>query len=136
MAQCEFQKTNGKSCGAPALTGSKLCFFHDPSQAEQRKQAQSAGGLASSEGRSGSEWEQVEPLGLETIEGIVQLVTEQLNELRGLEPSPRKGTAIFYGVGLLVRLYEALVLERRLSEVERFHNVGHETWLLAYPQAK
>jgi len=78
----------------------------------------------------------VGPLGLETIEGIVQLVTEQLNELRGLEPSPRKGTAIFYGVGLLVRLYEVKVLERRLSEMERFHNVGHETWLLAYPRAK
>jgi len=136
MAQCEFEKTNGKSCGAPALTGSRLCFFHDPSQAEQRKQAQSAGGLASSEGRSGSEWEQVGPLGLDTIDGIVQLVTEQLNELRGLEPSPRKGTSIFYGVGLLVRLYEVKVLERRLSEMERFHNVGHETWLLAYPRAK
>ena len=72
---------------------------------------------------------------METIEGIVQLVTEQLNELRGLEPSPRKGTAIFYGVGLLVRLYEVKVLERRLSEMERFHNVGYETWLLAYPRA-
>jgi len=136
MAECEFENTNGKSCGAPALTGSKFCFFHDPSQAAKRKQAQSAGGLASSEGRSGSEWQEVEPLGLDTIEGIVQLVTEQLNELRGLEPSPRKGTSIFYGVGLLLRLYEVKVLERRLSEMERFHNVGHETWLLAYPRAK
>jgi len=136
MAQCRFEKTNGKSCGAPALTGSRLCFFHDSSQAAKRKEAQTSGGLASSRARSGPEWEQVEPLGLETIEGIVQLVTEQLNELRGLEPSPRKGTSIFYGVGLLVRLYEVLVLERRLSEMERFHNVGDETWLLAYPRAK
>jgi len=136
MAECEFMKTNGKRCRAPALTGSRVCFFHDASRAEQRKQAQSAGGRASSQGRSGPEWQEVEPLGLETIEGILQLVTEQLNELRGLEPSPRKGTSIFYGVGLLVRLYEVKVLERRLSEMERFHNVGHETWLLAYPRAK
>ncbi len=136
MAQCEFEKAGGQRCEAPALTGSKLCFFHNPSEAAKRREAQSAGGLASSQGRSPSEWNPVEPLALDTIEGILQVVTEQLDELRGLEPSPRKGTAIFYGVGLLVRLYEVLVLEKRLSEMERFHNVGYETWLLAYPRAK
>lgn len=136
MAQCEFEKADGQRCGAPALSGSKLCFFHNPSEAAKRREAQSAGGLASSQGRSPSEWNPVEPLALDTIEDILQVVREQLDELRGLEPSPRKGTAIFYGVGLLVRLYEVLVLEKRLSEMERFHNVGYETWLLAYPRAK
>ena len=135
MAQCEFKKADGQRCRAPALTGSKRCFFHHPAEAAKRKEAQSAGGLASSEGRSTWEWEHVEPMALKTIEDIIRLVTEQLNELRGLEPSPRKGTAIFYGVGLLVRLNEVLVLERRLREMERFHNVGYETWLLAYPRA-
>jgi len=129
MAQCQFEKADGQRCGAPALTGSKLCFFHDPHQAPKRREAQSAGGLASSQGRSPSEWNPVEPLALDTIEGTLQLVTEQLNELRGLEPSPRKGTAIFYGVGLLVRLYEVLVLDRRLVEIEAFLGVEVESWL-------
>lgn len=136
MAQCEFEKAEGQRCGAPALTGSKLCFFHDPHQAPKRREAQSAGGLASSQGRSPSEWNPVEPMALDTIEGILQVVTEQLDELRGLEPSPRKATSLFYGVNILIRLYEVLVLEKRLSEMERFHNVGYETWLLAYPRAK
>lgn len=112
MAQCEFENTNGKSCGAPALTGSKLCFFHDPSQARKRTQAQRAGGLASSEGKSKWEWEPVEPLKLHRARGLAELVIEQLNELRGLQPSPRKGTAIFYGVSLLVRIYSELKLWR------------------------
>lgn len=105
MAQCEFEKTNGKRCRAPAITGSKLCFFHDPSQAAKRTQAQRLGGLASSEGKSRWEWEPVEPLNLHRARGLVELVIEQLNEMRGLQPSPRKGTAIFYGVSLLVRIY-------------------------------
>ena len=105
MAECEFMKISGKRCRAPAITGSKFCFFHDPSRAEQRKQAQSAGGLASSEGRSRWEWEPVEPLNLHRARGLAELVIEQLNEMRGLQPSPRKGTAIFYGVSLLVRIY-------------------------------
>lgn len=129
MAECEFMKINGKRCRAPALTGSRLCFFHHPAEAAKRKEAQSAGGLASSEGRSGSEWEPVEPLALATIEDIVKLMTEQLNELRGLEPSPAKGRSVFYGVSLLVRLYELLVLERRLTEIEAFLEVEVEAWL-------
>jgi len=129
MAQCEFEKTNGQRCRAPALTGSKLCFFHDPHQAPKRQEAQSAGGLASSQRTSPSEWNPVEPVALDTIEGIVRLVTEQLNELRGLEPSPAKGRSVFYGVSLLVRLYELLVLERRLTEIEAFLKVEVEAWL-------
>ena len=129
MAQCEFDKTNGQRCRAPAITGSKLCFFHDPTQAAKRREAQTAGGVASSEGRAPSEWTRVEPLALNTIEDIVQLVTEQLNELRGLEPSPRKATSLFYGISILVRLYEVLVLERRLTEIEAFLGVEVESWL-------
>jgi len=106
MAQCEFEKTNGKSCGAPAITGSKLCFFHDPGHAAKRRQAQSAGGLASSQGRSGSEWQEVEPLPLHNAMNVAVLIVEQLNELRGLEPSPRKASAILYGANLLVQIYE------------------------------
>lgn len=129
MAQCEFEKAEGQRCGAPALTGSKLCFFHNPSEAAKRREAQSAGGLASSEGRSSWEWSPVKPLALDTIEGILQLVTEQLDELRGLEPSPRKATSLFYGVNVLIRLYEVLVLERRLTEIEAFLGVEVESWL-------
>lgn len=129
MAQCQFTKINGKRCRAPAITGSKFCFFHDPSQAARRKEAQTSGGLASSRARSGAEWEPVEPLALATIEDIVKLMTEQLNELRGLEPSPAKGRSIFYGISLLIRLYEVLVLERRLTEIEAFLNVEVEAWL-------
>jgi len=129
MATCEFKKADGQRCPAPAITGSKLCFFHDPRQASKRQEAQSAGGLASSQGRSPSEWNPVEPVALDTIEGIVQLVTEQLNELRGLEPSPRKATSLFYGVGVLLRLYETLVLDRRLTEIEAFLGVEVQSWL-------
>jgi len=129
MAQCEFKKADGQRCRASALTGSKLCFFHDPAEAAKRKEAQSAGGLASSEGRSTWEWEHVEPMALDTLEDVVQLIIEQLSELRGLQPSPRKGTAIFYGIGLLVKLYELLVLERKLAEMEAFLEVEVESWL-------
>jgi len=112
MAQCEFEKTNGKSCGAPAITGSKLCFFHDPNQDAKRRQAQSAGGLASSQGRSGSEWQEVEPLPLHYAKDVAVLIAEQLNELRGLEPSPRKARAIFYGANLLLQIYRGCFRER------------------------
>jgi len=71
----------------------------------------------------------VEPLALATIEDIVKLMTEQLNELRGLEPSPRKATSLFYGIGVLLRLYETLVLNRRLTEIEAFLGVEVESWL-------
>lgn len=105
MAQCEFTKMDGNTCGAPALTGSKLCFFHDPSQAATRREAQSAGGLASSEGSSRWQWEAVEPMALDSPVSLAKLLIEQLNQLRGLEPSPRKATAIFYGASILLRLY-------------------------------
>jgi len=56
-------------------------------------------------------------------------LTEQLNELRGLEPSPRKATSLFYGIGVLLRLYETLVLDRRLTEIEAFLGVEVQSWL-------
>ena len=68
-------------------------------------------------------------MALDTLEDVVQLIIEQLNELRGLQPSPRKATSLFYGIGLLVKLYELLVLERKLAEMEAFLEVEVESWL-------
>ena len=41
--QCAFIKPDGARCGAEALKGSTLCFYHDPTKADARRQASSRG---------------------------------------------------------------------------------------------
>ena len=44
--KCRATTETGKSCDAKPLSGSDLCYFHDPNKAEERKAASSAGGKA------------------------------------------------------------------------------------------
>jgi hypothetical protein len=41
---CSATKPDQSKCQAPALPGSEFCFFHDPSKAEKRREAQAQGG--------------------------------------------------------------------------------------------
>jgi hypothetical protein len=41
---CSATKRDESKCNAAAIPGSEFCFFHDPSNAEERREAQARGG--------------------------------------------------------------------------------------------
>ena len=41
---CSATKQDQSKCQAAAIPGSEFCFFHDPSKAEKRREAQAQGG--------------------------------------------------------------------------------------------
>lgn len=42
--KCTFHKPNNQTCGANAVKGTNLCFFHNPDCADKVKEAVAAGG--------------------------------------------------------------------------------------------
>ena len=44
MAKCTAKRSDGSECQANAMTGSDLCFWHNPDAAEDRLDASSRGG--------------------------------------------------------------------------------------------
>jgi hypothetical protein len=43
---CSAMTSEQLKCRAPALAGSEFCFFHDPTKAVERRDAQASGGPA------------------------------------------------------------------------------------------
>ena len=41
---CSATKQDESKCNTAAIPGSEFCFFHDPSKAEKRREAQARGG--------------------------------------------------------------------------------------------
>jgi molybdopterin/thiamine biosynthesis adenylyltransferase len=114
---CQKIKAGGSQCEASALTGSRFCYFHDPSKAHERQVAQRAGGLARSR--------QCAVLPRETpdrqvrkICDVVEVLGETLNQVRRGQIDPKVANSVAYIAGILLKALERGPLEERIASLE------------------
>ena len=116
---CKSKTKGGKHCRAAALPGSDFCFFHDPEQKDQRREAQSAGG---SHGRIRTLPEDTLDVTVKSCSDVVSLIGMTINQVRRGQVDPRIANAVGYLANVLIRAVEQSEVEQRLAALEAIVN--------------
>jgi hypothetical protein len=112
---CKASKRDESPCQAATLAGSDFCFFHDPSQAAARREAQALGGRQNrmkTLDRSGPDAE------LEDCRDVAALMSETINQVRKGVIDPRIANAVGYLANILIKAMEQGKLESRIEILE------------------
>jgi len=112
---CKARKPDGSGCQAAALPASDFCFFHDPSKAAERREAQALGGR---QNRMKTLAADAPDVNVEDCQGVVRLMSATINQVRKGHIDPRVANAVGYLANVLVRAAEQGELERRIVELE------------------
>lgn len=124
MAQCKERKSDGRSCKAQALAGSSLCYFHNPTSATARRDAQSRGGSNGSRDLS-------RPLAhspvasphpefkTDSLEGIQQLIDFGINEMARGRWHAKNVHASCHAIQMALRVFELRDLKPQLDRIEQ-----------------
>jgi hypothetical protein len=115
--RCAGITSSGKRCTHPVSTPGGLCYSHDPTRAQQRKEIASKGGKLSRKGNP-----------VEEVVGLRARLDEILEDVLEGEITTAKGQVAATIIGVSLRSFEVekkqkefLELERRLSEVEKMY---------------
>jgi hypothetical protein len=114
-APCQAMTADGSSCRAAALAGSDFCYFHDPSNAEERREAQAQGGR---QNRMKTLAPDTPDVKLEDTGATVRLLSDTINQVRKGQIDPRVANAVGYLANILVKALEQGDMEKRIEGLE------------------
>ena len=114
--QCSFTRPDGEHCKARPLRGLPFCFFHDPSQATERKEACRAGGRANHvQGRTVSS-----PIAALSDAGdVVTILSDTMIRLRAGEIDPKIANTLGFLAGVLLKAFEHADAGKQIAELQR-----------------
>ncbi len=112
---CRATKPDGSSCQAAALPGSDFCFFHDPDRADDRREANAAGGR---QGKTKTLDAAAPDVKIESCQDVVRLISVTINQVRRGELDPRVANAVGYLANVLIKAVEQGDLEKRIEDLE------------------
>jgi hypothetical protein len=113
--RCQHVKADGTPCRATAQSGSAHCFFHDPSRAEERREARRAGARTRNRRPDPDPVEDV-PLG--AVADVVVLLGKTINDVRAGRMEAKTGNAVAVLVGQLLAALRGGTLEDRIRRLE------------------
>ena len=111
---CRAKKPDGSACLTAALPDSDFCFFHDPDRADERREANAAGGR---NGRMKT-LEGAPDIKVESCQDVVRLLSDTINQVRRGELDPRVANAVGYLANVLIRAAEQGDHEQRIKDLE------------------
>lgn len=114
---CAARRADGTPCRAYASNDTLFCNSHDPQRAGVMAAARRAGGQAR-HGRSIGPTGDASPVTLDSLADVLSVLTEAVNEVRGLERSIGKTRAIAYLASVWADCYATSELERRVAALE------------------
>lgn len=112
---CPGEKKDGTNCQAALMAGSRSCYYHDPSKADERRKAQSKGGCAN---RMKTLPAGTSDVRMESGSDVVRLLSETINQVRRGEIEPRVANAVGYLANILRGAISQQDLEKRISGLE------------------
>lgn len=112
---CKASNRAGSRCEAAALEGSDFCFFHDPSRAAERREAQTLGGQRN---RMKTLDPAIPDVKFESSAQVVTLLSDTINQVRKGDIDPRIGNTVGYLANLLIKALEQNELETRINRLE------------------
>lgn len=113
--QCQAVKPDGSRCQAATLPGSDFCFFHDPSKAGERREAQALGGR---QNRMKTLDSRASDVKIEDCGDVVALMSETINQVRKGVIDPRIANAVGYLTNVVMKALEQDELESRIERLE------------------
>jgi hypothetical protein len=122
---CRAVKPDGSRCQVAALPGSDFCFFHDPTKADERRDAQALGGR---QNRMKTLDATAPDIRVEDCQDVVRLISETINQVRKGQIDPRVANAVGYLANVLIRAVEQGEMERRLAELEAIVKVPRSSF--------
>jgi hypothetical protein len=114
---CQKTKEDGSQCKASTLTSSMFCYFHDPAKAQERQEAQRAGGIARSRQAAVLPGETPDQQVRKTSD-VVELLGETLNQVRRGQIDPKVANSVAYIAGILLKALHGGLLEERIASLE------------------
>jgi hypothetical protein len=112
---CSATKPDGSKCQAAAIPRSQFCFFHDPSKADRRREAQAQGGR---QNRIKTLDPSVPDVNLRDGRDATALISQTINQVRRGEIDPRVANSIGYLANILIKSVERSELETRIEQLE------------------
>lgn len=125
---CSATKPDDSKCQAPALPGSEFCFFHDPSKAEERREAQAQGGR---QNRMKTLEATAQDVKVEDSGDARALLVQTINQVRKGEIDPRVANSVGFLANILIKALEQDKLEARIELLEAALKVQTPTLDLA-----
>ena len=121
---CNATKPDGSRCQASALAKSEFCFFHDPSKAEKRREAQAQGGRNNGVKTLDDTAPEVK---VEDCGDAIALIAETINQVRKGQIDPRVANSVGFLANILIRAVEREKLEQRIEHLEELLKVQRTT---------
>lgn len=113
--KCVLIKDNGEQCKANAMTESDYCYLHNPEIAEETKRLNQIKG---GENRSLTVTKPLQEVNVASGHDIFTLLNTTIKEVRAGEIDAKVANTIGYLAGVMIKAYEASVLEKRLLDLE------------------
>ena len=125
---CRGTKPDQSNCQALALSGSEFCFFHDPSKAEERREAQARGGQ---QNRMKTLEATAPAVKVDHCRDATALLVQTINQVRRGEIDPRVANSVGYLANILIKAMGQDVLETRIEQLESALKVQTSTIALS-----
>jgi hypothetical protein len=114
--QCLATKPDGARCRTAVLPDSEFCFFHDPSKAAERREAQAQGGR---QNRMKTLDVGAPDIKIESSGQIMTLLSDTISQVRKGSIDPRIANSIGYLANVAMRVLEQNDLEGRIEKLEQ-----------------
>ena len=113
--KCIYSKDNGVQCNANAMTDSDYCYLHNPAISDETKRLNQIKG---GENRSLTVTNPLQEIDVASGHDIFTLLNKTIKEVRAGEIDAKVANTIGYLAGVMIKAYEASVLEKRLLDLE------------------
>lgn len=112
---CRAIKSDQSKCQAPAPPGLEFCFFHDPSKADKRREAQAQGGR---QNRMKTLEESAPDVKVKDSGDAIALISDTINQVRKGQIDPRVANSVGFLANILLKAVERDKLETRIEQLE------------------
>jgi hypothetical protein len=113
---CKAVKADGSKCRVAAIAQSTYCYFHDPSLAAERREAQAAGGRVT---RAKTLDPATPDTKIQNSQEALALISETIHQVRTGEIDPHVANSVGYLANIAMRVFEQRDLETRIATLER-----------------
>jgi hypothetical protein len=121
---CSATKKDQSNCQVPVIPGSEFCYFHDPSNAEKRREAQAQGGR---QNRMKTLESTAPDVKVEDCGDAIALISETINHVRKGKIDPRVANSVGFLANILLKAMERDKLETRIEQLEALLRVQTPT---------
>src|SRR5580704_4858422 len=112
---CRAVTRGGSKCQVVVLPDSEFCFFHDPSQAAARREAQAEGGRQNRLKTLEATAQDVE---IVDSADVIELLIKTINHVRKGQIDPKVANSVGFLANILMKVLEHNHLESRIERLE------------------